>query len=486
MKQKPKIIQVLGTSSSSGKTSIALSLCRHLSDIGFHVAPFKSVNMSLNSIAIDKGREISRSVWLQAMAARSDPEYQMNPVLLKPEGEGKSQVIVDGMSRGVMTIDEYHRFMMNELPGIIKRDLDHLIENYDVVIAEGAGSTAEINLQDWDYANIKISSLYDTPAILVSDIERGGSFASIYGTLKLMLRSDLVRWIIINKMRGDASLLLGGIEKIEELTGKKFIGVVPFLDGIILPGEDSLDYHFRGEHHSRVAVIRYPHMENYSDVDPLRFAGIPFTFVDERNSFSIENADIIILPGSKNVPADLDYLRRSGLDEKIIASAHKGKRILGICGGYQILGRDITLFGKGREQTLKGLSLLKISTTYEDKKTVGRLIGSFMPASTGISSPVSGYEIHYGKIRENAELPLILLNGEDGEVSEGAVSSNRRIIGTNLHGILENRDFLEWFLNVSRESGWFYRVIEENIKKVTEHFIGHLETEEILTYLEKT
>ncbi|MGC8609128.1 MAG: cobyric acid synthase, partial [Thermoplasmata archaeon] len=222
-----KIIQVLGTSSGAGKSTVAMALCRIFSDMGMKVSPFKAVNMSLNSVALPDGSEISRAQYVQAIAARNDPSKFINPILLKPEGGISSQVIVLGRSKGKMDIPVYYEFIKGEGTDIIKDSLKKLADTNDIVIAEGAGSPAEINLLDRDYANIFISKIFNTPALLVADIERGGSFACLYGTLKLMPSSNLVKWMLINRMRGDRSLIFSGIKKIEAMTEKKVIGVLP-------------------------------------------------------------------------------------------------------------------------------------------------------------------------------------------------------------------------------------------------------------------
>jgi adenosylcobyric acid synthase len=323
-----KMIQVLGTSSSAGKTTLAMVLCRHISKLGFRVAPFKSVNMSLNSISLEDGSEISRSVWLQSISAGVPPEKEMNPFLLKPEGRGASQIIVLGKSLGVMSIASYRKYMRENAAQIIRDSIKKLEDSFDVIVAEGAGSPAEINLEGDDFANTFVSEINGSPCVLITDIDRGGSFASLYGTLELMRSPELVRWFVINRMSGDPSVLNTGIRKIESMTGKKCIGVVPKRLEMSVPGEDSLNYENPSVSSRRIAVIRYPHMENYSDVDPLTLRGIGFTYVTENNQDVLDSAELIILPGSKNVPMDLEYLRMTGISDRILKFAGSGKYMI--------------------------------------------------------------------------------------------------------------------------------------------------------------
>ncbi len=423
-----KMIQVLGTSSGSGKTTIAMALSRIFFRSGYRVAPFKAVNMSLNSVIVEGEYEIARAQWLQAKAANTEPTRFMNPILLKPEGMGASQVIMLGKSLGKKTIPEYYEFIMNDGKRVIREAIDRISDDYDLIIAEGAGSPAEINLLDRDMANIYVSSIYNTPAILVGDIDRGGVFASIYGTLSLMPRPDLVRWIMINKMRGDASLLEPGLKKLENLTGKRVIGVVPYSENR-LPGEDSFDYDHPRARGSKIAIVRYPFMENYSDLDPLVYTSTGYNYVTAENASDLSDADLIVLPGSKNVFADLEYMRKNGIDKIIIENAGRAK-ILGICGGYQMLGQRITM----GEISADGLGLLRAKTNYERTKTT-RSVRYRVDNTLMSGTWEEGYEIHYGAV--------ISLGGErmneTDKGPEGNVDANRLVFGTNIHGILANR-----------------------------------------------
>ena len=464
-----KMIQVLGTSSDSGKSTLAMSLCYYFSGKGYRVAPFKAVNMSLNSISLKDSSEISRAQWLQAIAAGAEPSKYMNPFLIKPEGMGKSQIIVEGKSIGSMKIEEYYSYLKNNAEAIIKGAIDRLSGEYDIIISEGAGSAAEINMQDRDFANSYVSSMYGTPAILISDIERGGVFASLYGTVKLMPDSNLVKYLVINRMRGDSEMLSPGILKLEELTGKKVIGVIPY-SGISLPGEDSLNYNKPAIQNHRICIIKYPHMEVYSDFDPFYLLNIGFTFVDKDNIDALDRCDVIILPGSKLVGEDLHYMEKYGIASKLIA-LQATKTIIGICGGYQMLGKRVIDNDnvESAEKEIKCLEILDIETEFKNKKITGAvnytLNDKIFPG--GIHG--EGYEIHYGSIMRNRELPLAYIDGKP----EGSVHGN--IYGTNIHGIFENRALLNRLLNI--ECGDYRKTLIKNIDATSKLFTGNMNME---------
>lgn len=464
-----KVLQVLGTSSSSGKSTIAMALCRYFSDLGLRVSPFKSVNMSLNSVSIEGGYEIARSQWLQAKAARVEPEKEMNPILLKPEGDGHSQVIVLGKSIGVMSYADYGEFLSAEGREIVVKALNYLTSRFDLIIAEGAGSPAEINLLNRDLANSFVSSIYGTPAVLVADIERGGVFASIYGTVSLMPHSDLLQWIIINKMRGSKELLKTGIDKIQEMTGKKIIGIMPYTD-FRLPGEDSLDYENSKIPGSLVGIIKYPHMENYSDVDPLITANIGYSYITAPEHYERGNFGTIILPGSKNVEDDLKFVRESGLDRAVMEHAAAGGKVLGICGGYQMLGKEIRDPSRvqAHADIMPGLGLLDCFTEYRKEKTVRPV--RFKYANETLT-PVqrSGYEIHYGEIITH-ENPLLLTD----HGPEGSLSKSGNIMGTNIHGVLEDPEILSLIAHRPVRMD-FSREMEKNIDSFTKAFIENVD-----------
>ena len=476
---RKRVIQVLGTSSNAGKSTIVMAICRFLSMKGYRVAPFKSMNMSLNSVAIEGGYEIPRSQWLQAFAASTPPLKEMSAILLKPEGREGSQVIVNGKSMGVMSIDRYYRYLVENGKQVVKDSLDFLCDHFDVVVAEGAGSPAEINLMDRDIANIHVSCIYNTPAILAGDIERGGVFASLFGTIKLMPRPDLVKGMIINKMRGSKEFLDSGIKKIEDLTGIPVIGILPFVDGVFLPGEDSQDYDSTRLDNLKICLVRYPRMENYSDTDPFIIYGIGYHNVAASNIRDLDMAETIILPGSKNVESDLEYIRNSGIADKLRDARKRGATIVGICGGYQMLGRIIsdpegTRISKKR---IEGLSFLDLATQYSNEKNVDSVEYTLEYPGFTQSSTGKGYEIHYGTVNSNEKQHLLNIGGRN----EGAVSADGKVIGTNVHGIFENRNFIGYITGEKIPDVIYSEELMRRIDIITNSFIENMD----MSYIER-
>jgi adenosylcobyric acid synthase len=469
VKYMVKMIQVLGTASDSGKSTLAMSLCYYFATKGYKVAPFKAVNMSLNSISLNDSSEISRAQWLQATAAGSEPSKYMNPFLVKPEGMGKSQIIVNGKSIGTMKVNEYYEYLKRNAKTIIKEAIDNLSAKYDIIIAEGAGSAAEINMEGRDFANSYISSIYGTPAILISDIEKGGVFASLYGTVKLMTDSNLVKYMIINRMRGNSEMLSTGILKLEELTGKKVIGIIPY-SKISLPGEDSLNYNKPAIQNHRICIIAYPHMEVYSDFDPFYLLNIGFTFVNKDNVDALERCDVIILPGSKLVGEDFHYMQEYGIASKLIELKDR-KTIIGICGGYQMLGRRIMDINNVelKETEMKCLGLLNMETKFMDRKITGSLSYTLNNKIFNENISGKGHEIHYGITVNNKELPLAYIDGKP----EGSVNGN--IYGTNIHGIFENRALLNHILHF--DSGDYMEELIKNIDATSRLFTDNMDME---------
>ncbi len=461
-----RIIQVLGTSSDSGKTTLAMVLCRYFSDKGYSVAPFKAINMSLNSISLNDGSEISRAQWLQAIAARTEPSKYMNPFLIKPEGNKKSQLIVLGKAIGSLTVDNYYDYIKKNASRIIKKSLDELLKKYDVIMAEGAGSAAEINMYDRDYANTFVSNIYKTPAILISDIDRGGVFASLYGTVKLMKHKNLLKYMVINKMRGDKTLLDSGIQKLEKMLNKRVIGIIPY-SNISLPGEDSLNYNVDRLRNSKICIVKYPYMENYSDFDPFYLYNIGFNYITEKNINDLDNCDVVILPGSKMVSRDIGYMKKTGIYDKIIELSGN-KKIIGICGGYQMLGKYIIDKNKieSNRGKIKGMGLLNIETLYNNVKETYEISYKLNENIFGINNENVGYEIHYGSIINNSEKPMNYKNN----IPEGSIKGN--IMGTNIHGIFENIDFLRYLFNIDFNK--YNDILNNNINKTTELFTDNM------------
>lgn len=443
-----RFIVVLGTTSHSGKSTLVASLCRILSNRGLRVAPFKSQNMSLNSWVTANGSEIGIAQAFQAWAARVDPTELMNPILLKPKGDRTSQVIVLGKPVADKSAEEYYKGI-DGLKGVVDSALNKLEKEYDYIVVEGAGGAAEINLYDRDIANIYVAERLQAPIILVGDIERGGVFASLFGTVQLLppqIRS-LVKGLVINKFRGDPAILEPGLESLEKLTGIPVLGVVPYLN-LALPSEDSVSLGDKtrankvaagNDNLVEIAVIKLPRISNFTDFEPLEpSANVRYVALGE----PLGEPDAVIIPGTKNTVSDLEEMKRSGMDRQILAL--KDTPILGICGGYQILGREI--IDSGIENTVgavSGLGLLDAVTRFDlyEKRTlqVKKRVTGGGPILDGIQGQeVTGYEIHMG---------VTFPKDEAAFADDGAVAKDGLVIGTYLHGIFENENFRNAFLD---------------------------------------
>lgn len=444
-----KHVLIAGTASHAGKSVIVASLCRLLVNEGYRVAPFKSQNMSLNSWVTRKGDEIGIAQAAQAWAARIEPSADMNPVLLKPKGEMVSQVIVHGKPIGDRKVREYYD-SVDSIFTCVRRSLRALENEYDIIVMEGAGSPAEINLYDMDIANLRVARYTDAPIVLVGDIERGGVFASLYGTLQLLPENDQhrVKGFIINKFRGEKTLLTPGIKQLEELTGVPVLGVIPHVT-VRLPSEDSVSLADKSPAESKsldIAVIKLPHISNFTDFEPLESrASVRYVDLDGQ----LGNPDALIIPGTKNTVDDLQALRRSGMDQQILSCAGRIP-ILGICGGFQILGMTITDEGiestEGSNHVMPGLQLLPANTAFrglnkETKQIHRRVTGNGPILGSIRHQMVSGYEIHMGSTVSH--LPIF---DEDG-----AQDTTGLVLGTYLHGLFHNVNFLHAFLECLAE-----------------------------------
>ncbi len=456
-----RLIHILGTSSNAGKTTIAMAICRILKRKGYSIAPFKAMNMSLNSISTPKGEEISRAQWLQAKASGIEPDWRMNPILLKPEGMEKSQVICKGVSLGRMTVEQYGHFLRHEGREIVTNALSDLLEDYDFVIGEGSGSCAEINLYERDISNTWITRRFNGVGILVTNIEFGGSFGSLYGTKKIAQYSDVIHYFVINNMRGNNRMLQSGIEFLENETGMKCLGVIPHMEHQ-LPGEDSLDYMKEGQ--GKVGVVKYPFFENYSDIDFLS-ANKLFRYI--RLPQEMNGIETLILPGSKNVKEDLKFIKSNGLWDRILEFRRSGGRIVGICGGYQILSKRIT-FQQG-DRPVDGLGLLNTEFIYSSNKTVQ--MGKYSSLRENPNIQGEGYEIHYGQVSKNEEDPFLIFRLKP----EGAISRDGKIIGTNVHDILSNREFIEYLTGVKLKET-YDEILERNIDEFSQRVSANLKT----------
>ena len=442
---------IQGTGSGAGKSLIAAALCRIFRDEGHKVAPFKAQNMALNSSVTPEGGEIGRAQALQAEAAGIPASVDMNPILLKASGEAGSQVIIHGKAFRHMKASEYYAFR-NEAWKAVEASYRRLSSRYDVIVMEGAGSPAEINLMDVDIVNMSAARLARAPVLLVGDIDKGGVFASLYGTVKLLGRdASRIKGYIINKFRGDLKILEPGLGMIKEKTGKPVIGVLPYITDIGLPEEDglSLGSHARGSGQGRVrvVVVRPKFISNFTDFDPF-FYEPDVELVYSKNPGDIENADLLILPGSKNTVKDLLYLRENRLDESIKAAYKKGVELVGMCGGYQMLGRKL-FDPDGVESDCReteGMGLLEIDTVFEGDKTTRQVEAELIGGTGGV---MKGYEIHMGRSTGDIGLFRVRRQGQEKPVLDG--SRNGNCWGTYIHGIFENDSFRGGLLDRIRE-----------------------------------
>jgi adenosylcobyric acid synthase len=436
---------VAGTTSDAGKSVVTAGICRWLVRQGVSVAPFKAQNMSNNSMVTPDGAEIGRAQVMQAAAARVEPEAAMNPVLLKPGGDNSSQVVLLGRAVADVTALSY-RPMKAALLEQVLDCLADLRSRFDVVVCEGAGSPTEINLRADDIANMGLATAAQLPVVVVGDIDRGGLFPALYGTVALMPPDDqrLVAGFLVNKFRGDVALLTPGIEELTRLTGRPTLGVLPWLTGLQLDVEDSLGLPAvgtagppaHGEDVLRVSVARLPRLSNFTDLDALatepgvlvRYASRPEELAD---------AHLVVLPGTRSTVADLAWLRETGLADAVLRRAAAGTPVLGICGGYQMLARTITDEVESRAGTVPGLALLPTDVRFAPEKTLGRPVGE------ALGEPVHGYEIHHG---------LVAVDDSAEPFLDGARSG--AVFGTTWHGALENDGFRRAFLTeVARVTG---------------------------------
>ena len=430
-------LMVQGTTSDAGKSTLVAALCRLLRREGVKVAPFKPQNMALNSAVTADGGEIGRAQALQAIAAGVAPTTDMNPVLLKPSSDTGAQVIIHGKVRAEMNARDYHQYKTVAMRAVLESHT-RLCAAYDAVVVEGAGSPAEINLRDRDIANMGFAEAVDCPVILVADIDRGGVFAHIVGTLACLSASEQQRIIgfVINRFRGDIKLLEPGLDWLEAQTGKPVLAVLPYLHGLFLDAEDAVQPVQASKGAFRVVVPSLPRMSNHTDFDALRaHADVDLRFV--RQGEAIPDADLIILPGSKHTRADLEWLRAQGWPERIARHLRYGGKVIGICGGFQMLGTavDDPLGIEGAPGTSTGLGLLELTTAMGAEKRLQLASGTC--AFDGGGAAVSGYEIHMGSSSGAAlALPAFTIDGR----AEGARSSDGQIIGTYLHGLFDLPD----------------------------------------------
>ena len=485
---------VAGTGSDAGKSVIAAGICRWLRRRGVRAAPFKAQNMALNSAVTPSGAEIGRAQAAQAQAAGAEPEAAMNPILIKPSGERFSQVLLMGRPLTDVDARAYQELKPHLLPSVLEA-LESLRSRFDVVVCEGAGSPAEINLRRDDLANMGLARAAGLPVVLVGDIDRGGVFASLFGTLALLDAEDqrLVRGFVINKFRGDRSVLSPGLSALRELTGRPTLGVLPWLRGLWLDVEDSLALEAPrdgahpplGPHCLEVAVIRLRWMSNFTDFDALAAEpGVTVRFT--QSAADVERADLVIVPGTKATVEDLGWLRARALDAALVRRARAGAPLLGICGGYQMLGSAIRDDVESRAGEVAGLDLLPVETKFAPDKLIARSSGR---AAAFGGHRVDGFELHHGRVRARGGRPLF-----EGSIPGGEGCRRGAVVGTSWHGVLEcdgfRRALLSWVAALRRRR-WtpgcepFAAVRERRLDALGDLIEQHADTNALLALLEQ-
>lgn len=453
MRTRARTLMIQGTASSVGKSLLVTALCRIFRHDGIRVAPFKSQNMALNSAVTPDGFEIGRAQAVQAEAAGIAPAVEMNPILLKPEPGMRSQVVMMGRVAGTMNWRDYHS-RREDTAKVIASALEALCSRYDLILIEGAGSPAEINLRHQDLVNMHVARLAGAPVLLAGDIDRGGVFAQLVGTIELLEAEDRARiaGIVINKFRGDPDLFASGVEFLERRCGVPVLGVVPFIERLRIADEDSVALENRPRNRGSadsldIVVIKLPSISNYDDFLPLEHeAAVRVRFADD--AAGIEEADLVIIPGSKSTVHDLDWLRRHGFADAIAKRAAVDRPVIGICGGCQMLGEKIDDPERieSQQATVEGIGLLAIVTRYETQKRTTQVRAHATSESiltTGTSAEsLGGYEIHLGHVVRNektqAAFRIATRNGVDVNELDGAISASGMIVGTMIHGIFEN------------------------------------------------
>lgn len=456
---KTKTIMLQGTASAVGKSIIVTALCRIFKQDGYKVAPFKSQNIALNAFVTEDGGEIGRAQAVQAEAAGIIPTVDMNPVLLKPTSNAGCQVVVLGKVDRTVSANDYSNYAPSLLQTVMD-SLNRLKQEYDIVVIEGAGSPAEVNLKEREIVNMRIAKASGTPVLLTGDIDKGGVFASLFGTLALLNKDEqhYVKGLIINKFRGDVSLLKPALDDIEARTKVPVLGVIPYFKDVRIAQEDSVYLDERTENPNNgdlnIAIIRLPHTANYDEFDPLEADGCNVRYVTEPSA--LNNPHLIILPGTKSTTNDMQYLHQSGFVDVIRKKAQAGIPIIGICGGYQMLGKRILDPHRveSGETDVEGLGLLNTITEFSPDKT-NRQVKALILSDTGLLAGtsgfgISGYEIHMGQTRiEDGSSPFRVVSTPQGTVDylDGATDAAGMILGTYLHGFFQNDNLRQVLLN---------------------------------------
>ena len=460
---KAKVIMIQGTGSSVGKSVVVTALCRIFYQDGFRVAPFKAQNMALNSFVTKDGGEMGRAQVVQAEACGTEPTVDMNPILMKPTSDMGSQIIVQGKPVGNMQAQEYRNYK-SKLISVVKDSFLKLAGNYEVIVIEGAGSPAEINLREDDIVNMRMAQIADCPVLLVGDIDKGGVFAWIVGTLELLTEEerDRVKGVIINKFRGDKEILQPGLDYLEKKIKKPVLGVIPYFRDIQIEEEDSVNSE-KNKYGTQTApgkinieVLYLPRISNFTDFDPLeREEGISLRYI--KMGERLGEPDLLIIPGSKNTLDDLYCLKKSGYQKEISNRAKKGTMIVGICGGYQMLGREIydPEHTESSREKIEGLGLINGVTTLKSEKITFQVRARLLPNPFfDNQDELSGYEIHTGEtVLLEGEKPLFRISKRSSiqtDINDGVVSKEGMVWGTYIHGIFDNNSFRRAFINFLR------------------------------------
>ncbi|MBE6518533.1 MAG: cobyric acid synthase [Thermoplasmata archaeon] len=492
--KKGKALMVVGATSDAGKSVTVAAICRILHNKGYLVAPFKSQNMSLNSKVTRAGAEIAMIQVLQAKAAGiKNPDAHMNPILLKPKGDTVSQVMVCGKPFADYDVDGYYNeFVPGPGIGIVKEHVEFLKDRYDCVVMEGAGSPAEINIYDRDIANMGAANIADANVILVVNVEWGGSFAYAIGTVELIPENDRkrIKGIILNNVRGDTKKLLPGAEELERLTGIPVIGIIPHAD-VVLPSEDSealRGVRKKGEGKSLIGVIKFPRMANFTDLDPLFLEDVSTVFVEKVED--LKGVDAIVMPGTKNTVSDYLWMQEKGLDKEI-KKLWKKIPIVGICGGYQMMGKvldDSNGIEAGKKAVYEGLGFFDNTTTFGEYAK--QIIQNEGKLAVGNGGEITGYELHMGISEVREKQPLVLLDRFHADpLPEGSVREEDLTFGTYQHGIFDKPAFRKYFLSFVKHNGEpvntegaedYEAILEENLQKLADVFAENMDVEKLI------
>ncbi|MCP4369383.1 MAG: cobyric acid synthase [Deltaproteobacteria bacterium] len=489
--KKAPCIAVFGTGSDVGKSIISTALCRFFKNKGINVAPFKAQNMSNNSGVTPEGLEMGRAQIVQAEAAGIPPHVDMNPILLKPTSEAGSQVILFGKAVGNKTAIDFHKRKEHFFTKI-RAAVDRLRKKYEIVVIEGAGSCAEVNLMSRDIVNFKMAEYTDAPVILVADIDKGGVFGQIIGTIECLSHKQQkkIAGIIINRFRGDIDLFDDGISWIENKTDKKVFGVLPWYNHINIEAEDSVvienpkSVSVTKDNLPSIAVLRIPHISNFTDFDPIsRLQGVNLYFIEKPQALSLFKA--VIIPGSKNTCSDLKWLRKVGWSDKLLSYVNNGGHILGICGGYQMMGEHVhdPEGLEGKSGSTRGLSLLPVETFLKTPKTT-TLTSFSWDDITGM-----GYEIHMGQTEVKNGDSMFQINERNGascKDRDGCISDERRIMGTYIHGLFDNPTITKRWLetvglgNIEVPKTHDFAAKNKEYDLLAEHFEKYIDTKGII------